>query len=204
MPVIGTEKIDGRSYEILVTEDGTFCSEILGERVTAPTKADLVKQLRSKARKAKVRLAISATLVATVVEPSKWGKDLNFTAGVGAHTVTITGLHSQNGDVLLRLDGQNGKSHRWSGGGWRNQEGVLCARLTPTEDQEYRTLHQAFLDAQAAYETFINAHRIKNPKDWVSEQVNAAVDDPKESPTEAEPTGDPRIDAEDEAEDLDQ
>jgi len=137
---IGTTTINGVKFEIEVSPGtGMFRTELDGDTVESPTKAALIQRLNALMRDS-VRVAISAVLVEH--------NELT--------TITLTGVHAGNGNLLYTRAGKKGAQQMYR---YVGNEKVLRV-LTDAERAEYKGLITVQRDAGKAINTWLKARRI--------------------------------------------
>ena len=129
-----TEKVDGKSFDVIVLKDGTFWAN-LGEdiyddaqRLHAPSLKKLLEKAREHLRKSN-RPAIEATLL----ERSSWRSEKDVIVDV-----LLTGVHAGNGNILYRDQGGTHQSYSQH----------FYRKLTAEEKAEYLRLRREEKEAE--------------------------------------------------------
>jgi hypothetical protein len=141
MTVIARESVGGADLAISVGADGVFFAMWDGERVYAHTKAALIEKLKRFASKARPKVSVLATMI---------DYDNKFI------DVTLTGMHSANGNVLYKRDGSKGAEQLSS---WSSRENLL-RRLSADERKELEALRKAVKAAETDLEVWLQDRRI--------------------------------------------
>lgn len=165
---IRTESIEGRDYDIFISNKGTFYAvdQPLGHQddqdrtvIEAETLVKLIEKLRVRRRRAKVRVQLPATLLH---DGESWHRDERRTE---AEAVIITGVHATQHKPLLQR--ANGTKEAWSNHG----NSMLARRLTEAEAAEWIAVCVARARANDAVRAFQARVMIKNVKHALTEAL---------------------------------
>jgi len=140
MAVNLTIKTAGGEYPVEVLSDGRFSCDYDGVGYTDDTYAKLADKVKDLAKRA-VAMAIPGTLRAVENSYSLKSGKLKFI------NITVTGVHSGNGNIMYRHDDSPKALHqtdRWGGD--------LLRRLTLDEQKHMQALKDAAEQAQHAYD----------------------------------------------------
>lgn len=172
-------KILGQKVKIEVDSEGIFRASINGDYHTCDTLAGLLPKLRRSAQKARITVAIPATLV----DVGKYTSGSHFHRkylGVGCVDILLTGFDPRTDEIQFRnVDGTPYEKERHS----RFMRDDIRRPMTKAEQAEWVRLHNEKERTRKAFEAYEKKFQMDARK-VVKDALNAAVDDPKEAPTD--------------------
>lgn len=153
----GKVTVQNTSYDIYVTDTGTFLTYFDGNRLHAESRAKVVEQLTKEAKKKTAKVAVPFTTIG-------WkGSKPVIQRGIA------TGIHSSNHNVLVRWV-DTGKTEQVDRYGGREYMGELTTR----DAEIWTELIEARQAAQKALDTFQKEHKL-NLRDAVAAELEKAV-----------------------------
>ena len=152
-----TFEVDGKKFVIEITDDGEFRTLIDGDPLRADTYEKLKQKIMRSQRRAKVRIALPATIA---LSSSHFSSDAEQLVDV-----EITGIHQRNRTVLYRrLDTDKAGTVEYSD--------TLLKRLDGAGKATYQALLRAKLGATKTFDTHKRAQTLDVEK--VKQQVREA------------------------------
>lgn len=151
----GKLTVKGKSYDIFVTDAGTWVSYPGGEKVEAASRDALGKAIDKHVRKAVAKIAVPF---------------VKFYNGMARRGVA-TGLHSRSSNLLVRWD-DNGQAEQIPS--WSNYGNFYTGPLTDEQLKWYADKNAERAALNREIERFTKEHEIKLPK-LVREALDAAV-----------------------------
>jgi hypothetical protein len=179
------EKIEGHVVEFKVDGEGQWYAStaILHGEVWGKTIIEARAKITARLRRATVKLAIKAHLVNVLPESEldkPWHSRNDAAKANMLRPITLLGISQRGGDVMYQFDDSGAKSKRSCAGSQSRRDpdsiGVVCRRLTPSGEKEYRQLRDSFDAAHYALGAWIDANKIGNVKDFLESEIAAAID----------------------------
>lgn len=176
-----TITIQGNKYDINVDSDGEFTCRVGVDFLKTDTLKEMIKLVGRSARKNKVEVAIPAMLIGARVrdDDSPYSHRRGVTIGFTCKPITVIGIDNSTNELKYRdADGHVGKRERF---GFDDRE-YIGKPMTPAEVKEWLRLRKEKHAAADAFSTFNKKFEFKDLHGLVKDALNAAVDDPKETP----------------------
>lgn len=176
-----------RGVTISVLGSGEFSATAGGEHLSADRLVDLEKQIEKQLKKTKVKVEVPITVLGEQYYEPQFGRGL-WRAGSGVRRLVLTGVRSDNGNVMAR-DVVTGEPEQIT----RIREWVP-GHLTDEQAAEYTRLYEANRAAAKALHEFTAALNSSVSEFRLAELVKAAQaakvdtpEDPEEDPAVADP-----------------
>jgi len=147
----GTVTKNGVEIYIKVDTFGAWHAQVGDDKLTAPTKDELVKKIERSTKK--VAQEVSVPFVSVDVRQNYQTGEVSFSAKNG----TATGVHSGNGNVLGRWTKDGGTFQRSS---YDSRQDTTFRPLTQAEYDHYKDLYRASVEARRAVDQWEKAHKI--------------------------------------------
>ena len=185
---IRTIIVNRREFEIHVDSDGEFRAHVAGDYIKADTLKAVIAEIRKKARKLDVKIAVPVT----VVGHSRWSGVRYSRNHIGdVHHGTIVEYDSDNSAYRIKFeDGGTESLEKWGQGDFQ-----LCKPLTAEQIAEWKKLRKERDAANERFNKFAQRLAFDDVQKAVKAAYEAAIDDPKEAEDEANDAleGDPRV-----------
>lgn len=170
-------KINGVTVEIRVDDDGQFQARVAGEWLTADTLKGLEAQLAKTLKRAKIKVAIPATMLG-VQKSTHFAARGSRVSGNGTRDILLVGIHSGNGNLLIRDDVEGSAVEQVTG---FRQGNDIVRRLTKEEAATYTRLQKEKQAAESAAYDFEKRVKVDAEK-----LIRAAIAEKTDDPTEPE------------------